>query len=70
METGGRDIRVGGEEAGDRGLQGPLLHSCRCEENRPGVVVWIYKVGRVGVDVVGGYRGLCICGGCLQGGEV
>jgi len=70
METGGPDIRAGGEEAGDRGLQEHLLHSCRCVENRPGVVALIYKVGRGGVAVVGGYKGLCIYGGCLQGGDV
>ena len=69
-ETGDRDKQVGGEEAGDRGLQEPLLHSCRCEENRPGVVAWIDKADIVGADVVGGHKGLCICGGCRQGGDV
>ena len=59
-----------GEEAADRGLQEPLLHFCICEGNQPGVVVWIGKVGMVGVAVGGGYKGLCIYEGCLQGGEV
>ena len=69
-ETGDPDRQEGGGEAGDRGLQVPLLHSCRCGENPPGVVAWIDMVGRVGVAVVGGHKGLCRCGGCLQGGEV
>ena len=69
-ETDDPDRQEGGGEAGDRGLQVPLLHSCRCGENLPGVVAWIDMVGRVGVAVVGGHKGLCRCGGCLQGGEV
>ena len=48
---GGSDILADGEEAADRGLQGPLLHFCICVGNQPGVVVWIGKVGMVGVAV-------------------
>ena len=71
METDVPDTRVVGVEAEeDRGLLLPLLHSCRCEENQPDVLVWIDMVGRVGVVVVGCHKGLCRCGGCLLGGEV
>ena len=71
METGVPDTRVVGVEAEeDRGLQLPLLRSCRCEENQPGVLAWIDMVGRVGVAVVECHKGLCRCGGCLLGGEV
>ena len=58
METGGLDTRVGGGEAEDRGLQLPLLHSCRCAENPLGGLAWIDTVGRVGVAVVGCHKGL------------
>ena len=58
MEKDGPDIRVGGVEAEDRGLQLPLLHSCRCAENQPGVLAWTDTVGRVGVAVVGCHKGL------------